>query len=504
MSSYSTTEGQSMVAQSDASSANRSAIPDLVKIGQIPTNSAISIDTDVLDPVVQSDTFCRFQLQNKGILHSHSKITLRIATDAADSDSFAPLGVGIHSLIDRCRLLVGTQTISEVDDFSHYIGYKSLFMSGEHQKEREQVTSGRGISHGIYYKNGSNSSNAGTSATSASFLGLDLGSERHRALSGDTAPDTGDEILLYPYQKTNASTFGGPEYQVALADLFPFLYTNQLPLYMMKEPVTIELTYSKALSTRLVGPDATRSFPLDLTGTKLIADYQYFPQEMMEQYAQANSTMSFSYVDYRMAKRTVTQTGASGAEVSTGTTIMNLGGAGRICSKVIAMLSLDGQTDDSILGNTHSMGPRRLYSGADAANYNGSLIANIKYNNEFLYPVDIDNSARSFYQVTQAEGMVPFVVREEYSNQGKSMTPSTLEGLVQNSQQKGLSNHLFYQAYHLNRGERVNSRGIEYYFEYNKLYNFSGGATDTYTLRTYIEMLKTATLNDGMMTVELA
>jgi len=40
-------------------------IPDLVRIGTIPTNTAISIDTDILDPVVNTDEFCRFQFQNK-------------------------------------------------------------------------------------------------------------------------------------------------------------------------------------------------------------------------------------------------------------------------------------------------------------------------------------------------------------------------------------------------------------------------------------------------------
>ena len=44
-----------------------SNVPDLVRIGTLPSNTAVSIETDVLDPVVHSDTFCRFQLQNKGI-----------------------------------------------------------------------------------------------------------------------------------------------------------------------------------------------------------------------------------------------------------------------------------------------------------------------------------------------------------------------------------------------------------------------------------------------------
>lgn len=506
--SYSTSQDQNTM--SDELSSNTpammnqaSSVPDLVKIGAIPTNTAIEVDSDILDPVVRSDTFCRFQLQNKGILHSHSKISVRLANSAADGDAFFPLNVGVHSLIDRCRLLIGTQTISEIDDYNHYMGYKSLFMSGEHQKERESVTSGRCINHGVYYNDGDNASNGGISDTSASFIGLDIGTEVDRNVSG--APSSSGNLELKPYMKTN-SNLGGPEYQIAIADLFPFLYTNQLPLYMIKEPVTIELTFSAALDNRVSG-NAGTSYSIDTTSLQMVADYQYFPQEIMEQYAAANSDMTFTYVDYRMAKRTVSSSGAAGAEEATGTTIMNVGGAGRICSKVIGMLSRDSESGGGITNNYHSYGPRRNYDtapSASAATFNGSFIANIKYNNEFLYPVDLDNSARYFYQVTQAEGMVPFVTRDEYSFQGDSMTPFTFEGIAQNATPHGLPNHFFYNAYHLNRNERVNSRGIEYYFNYDALATLGGGTSDSYTLRVYTEVLKTASISNGMVSTSLA
>ena len=118
--------------------------------------------------------------------------------------------------------------------------------------------------------------------------------------------------------------------------------------------------------------------------------------------------------------------------------------------------------------------------------------------------MDLDNSARYFYQVTQAEGMVPFVTRDEYSFQGDSMTPFTFEGIAQNATPHGLPNHFFYNAYHLNRNERVNSRGIEYYFNYDALATLGGGTSDSYTLRVYTEVLKTASISNGMVSTSLA
>jgi len=481
-----------------SSSAMQTQIPDLVRIGTIPSNTAIDIETDILDPVINTDTFCRFQFQNKGILHSHSKITLRFAPTA--KRAFAPANVGIHSVIERCRLLVGTKTISEIDDFNHYMAYKSAFMSNEHQKQREQVTSGRMIAHKVMYNDGDNASLSGQSQTSASSVGLDTGMNVSATASG-TVPSANGDLLVRPYQSTNAS-FGGPEYQIALADLFPFLYSNQLPLYMMKEPVTVELTFAPASKRRLTvfGAPSADAFSFDLTATKLIADYQYFPQEIMEQYASANRDMTFSYVDYRLAKRTVSVSGTTGNEDPIPQQIMNIGAAGRVCSKVVALLSNDYSDPEVLLTNLyHSAGSTSDYLSGSATNTNGVNTTNIKYNNQFLYPVDIDNPCRHFYQITQAEGMVPFVTRDEYSDAGDLITTSKFEGGAQNSAVDGLPNKFFLQAYHLNRSERINSRGIEYYFSYSQLKNLSLGATDSYTMRTYVELLKMATLRDGVM-----
>jgi hypothetical protein len=235
--SYATSSDQSQMMAQSPSPANVGAVPDLVKIGQIPTNTAIDIETDILDPVVHTDTFCRFQLQNKGILHSNSKI---------------------------------------------------------------------------------------------------------------------------------------------------------------------------------------------------IADYQYFPQEMMEQYAQQNANLSFTYSDYRLAKRTVDISASNASSVtakSTGQLIVNVGGAGRLVTKVFTTLSDDNVKKASMLNNYHSMGLFRDYDNAtQASRYNGVLTSNVKYNDHFLYPIDVNNSAQQFHYLVQGEGMVPFINREEYNFEGQGLSSGTFEG----------------------------------------------------------------------------
>ena len=502
--SYATSSDQSaMTSQQSNAPVSTSTIPDLVKIGQIPSNTAIDIETDILDPVVHSDTFCRFQLQNKGILHSNSKIVLRL--DTSSTTGFVPLGVGIHSLIERCALRVGTKTISEIDDFNHYIGYKSMFLSNEHQKQREAFVSGRRVAHKPYLFNGSNASYAGANGCmtqAAPFIGLDNGQALDR-----TATVNG-ELEAQKFVETNASF--GCEFAVSIQDLFPFLYTNQLPLFMMKEPVTIELFFSSAAKERLClnaaqAGSTGHPFTIATAATELIADYQYFPQEMMEEYARQNADMTFTYMDYRLAKRSIKiDAGAGNANATdTGTQIINVGGAGRLVTKVMTMLSDDTVTDLSMLNNYHSRACIQGYNLTPAIN--GCLTSNVKYNDHFLYPVDVDNSAQQFYNVVQAEGMVPFVTREEYGNQGTGMTGVDYEGVPQDDDTSGLVGKFFYQAHKLNRNERVNQRGIELYQRYDGLLNLKGDASaSTCTLRSYLELVRVATLKDGVMETFLA
>ena len=54
-------------------------VPEIVRIGSIPTNMTMDVDSDILEPVVKSQSFCRFVLENKGLLHSNSKIVFSIS-----------------------------------------------------------------------------------------------------------------------------------------------------------------------------------------------------------------------------------------------------------------------------------------------------------------------------------------------------------------------------------------------------------------------------------------
>ena len=465
-------------------------VPNLLRVSPMDTTTATDVETSILDPVVTSDSFCRFVFLNKGILHSHSKVTLAITSPDAVK-RFYPTNVGVASLISRASLKVGTKTLQEIDGYNFLTAYKSLFISNEHQKEREQVQTGRSVAHEFRYSDATDTDGGVDNDTRAFTYGLSNGKEYDSTYGGDTSdlsvPDWAD-------------VQNNPVYQIALSDLFPMLKQTQLPLYMMQEQVSVELSFEPQNVNRVCSAGATGTYAIDQTELKLIADYIYYPQDMMTAYANANRSITMNHFDYRHSKVSVSATTANDT-----TQIRNLGGAGRIVTKVISGLQSDSASDASILNIYNSISPEQKYQFGQApaaGKQNGSLTVNLKYNDRFLYPIDVTNPARQFHNTAQAEGMVPFVTREEFAAEGTALTNDEFMGYVQNkgddADEKGILGRFNWMSYRLNRNERINSRGIEYFTKYEGL-----GDAGSYTQRTWLELAKVTMLVDGYVTTQL-
>tara|TARA_R110000822_G_scaffold174702_1_gene314311 strand:+ start:312 stop:1940 length:1629 start_codon:yes stop_codon:yes gene_type:complete len=528
------------------STATSSNIPDLVKIGSVPTNTAIDVETSILEPVSFSQSQCHFVLANKGILHSNSRITFSTSGDygpmAADGDyAMFPAGVGVHSLIQRCRLAVGGKTVSEIEDFAHWMAYESSFVPNETNLEREQVLNSRLINlspdlterspaAAEKYISAATLANNKESVKEAVTISLDNGRDfnyANRILTGGICPPDKDTILVaqrnpYDFQQDKNK----PIFSILLADLFPFLKMNQLPLFMMKEQVSVTLTFTPVAtpkgtqlnpvainSKRLVVESevdaalVTSDVSIDRDNVKMIADYIYYPQELMSQYAEANRNMGFTYVDYQFVKRTVVQDGAAVPPIDefAAQLIQNLGGAGRIVNKVVIQTQTSGASPSlavgqqalNLLGDYESSGP------AVSATTAGTVTTNLRYNDLFLFPIDVTNSARHFHNLQAAEGKMPFVSRDLYSGQGQLTTKGLAVGGVDGpffagyGGNESIRSKFFHTAYRLNRNERVNSRGIE-------LYDRRTTMEKTSTLRCWLQVVRTAQLQDGILTVEYA
>ena len=463
------------------------AIPDLLKVGAIPSSYGQTLTTDVIDPVTFSQNRVRFTLSRvAGFLHSNSKITLAV-TPLTSTTAFYPLNIGVSNLIQSAALRIGNKTVCEIDDYTHFHQYQSLFISNEDNKERELFLSQRCINHGCVYDDRA-AGVADNTVNSAKKIGIDIG-------RNPTVPAAGGAgaFKLFPhmfYDAASATRISeAPVYSVYLSDLFPFLRVNQLPMFMLNEEVHIDITFTPttsslsggALSRRMCVGSADNAndaveYLVDQNEVKLIYDSITYDGAIMEQYRQQNPKLTFSYVDYRLAKRT-------GDETAFTNLTFPIGGNGRLVNKVMfALTPADSADPKSLLNNVVA---RDVPVGNDVS-------VNLLYNDLFEFNVDRSNTALLFHTTQHAEGKVPMVSRDEYQTTGVSaLTAETLEGRDQSSA-VGLGGLMRWTAIKPNKGQRVNNKGMDL------TYKAPGLGADDYTLRVYLELVKIATIQDGV------
>jgi hypothetical protein len=461
-------------------------IPDLIKIGAIPSEYGQTLSTDIIDPVTFNQNRMRFTMSRvSGFLHSKSKITLAV-TPHTNSSAYYPVNIGVSQLIQSAELRVGNKTICQVDDYATFHAYQSLFITNENNKEREQYLSQRLMSHKPLYDN---NRQADDTKNAAAKITLDTGLNPVVNTTTDDAT-----FKLQPFQLHNAASAQtvseAPVYSVYLSDLFPFLKTNQLPAFMINEEIHIDITFQDEVSSlsgsvqsrRLccaAGEDVTVHYLINKEECKLIYDSISYDGEIMRKYAEQNKRLVFQYVDYRLAKRT-------GPQSEFEDLTFQLGGNGRLVSKIMFALQRNGNYIAESLMNGDGV--------AHAVTTANELSINLRYNDRFEFSVDRKNKALLFTTTQQSEGQVPMVSRDEYANNGvTALTTHTLEGHAQNAGPSGIGANFCWTALRLNKGERVNNKGLELTYKAPNL------GADSYTLRCYLELLKVATIEDGVM-----
>tara|TARA_R100000654_G_scaffold17063_2_gene35788 strand:+ start:1417 stop:2853 length:1437 start_codon:yes stop_codon:yes gene_type:complete len=467
-------------------------IPDLIKIGAIPSEYGQKLHTDVIDPVTFSQRKVRFTLSRvAGFLHSNSKVTLSVTPLAGALAAFYPLNVGVSQLIQTAQLTIGNQVVCSIDDYNQFHAYQSMFISNEDNKEREQFLSQRCIAHMPVYDDRT-AGVADKPPNSAKKIGLDVG--RNPVVAAGGGAGTFELLPFMRNNGNNAQTISdAPVYSVYLSDLFPFLKFNQLPMFMLDQEVHIDLTFVDPTSSlsgavksqRLCVNDADNdalSFQVNESECKLIYDSITYDGDIMERYAQQNPKLTFQYADYRLTKRTGVKDAGAGIDDITNI-VLPVGANGRLCSKVIFGL----QSNANFIAKS-------LLNGTTAFGDVG-LEYNLKYNDRFEFSVDRTNSALQFATTHAAEGRVPMLTHDEIVKRSvvSSITDETMEGLAQGSNVTGIEELFRWNSVRPNRAERINNKGIDLHYKLP-----GGGLVDgTYTLRVYVELLKVATIEGG-------
>jgi hypothetical protein len=461
-------------------------IPEFMKLDQIPVDYVQQLETDLLEPVVQLEGSatregqCRFELQNKGFLHSHSKLFVSLipSVNGNASAAYLPQNIGIGSLIQSATLKVGNQVLNEISDWQYLHMIKSAQIDNEYQRNREQYVTGRCINHRFIFRDAAAGAN---NSVLAEKYGLDNGREYD-----------GNNLKQLPFAVMSSDAVSeSPTYSIDLSDLFPFLKTHQLPLYMIDAPITIEITWARTVQDRVCLPDvagvsATAEYKIDGSELKFAADYIFYgATDEMARYAAANPVMEFNFPDYRLAKNSVNNNALDAGIVR------NIGMANRLVSRVLTVFSplkSFGPAEANILNNYQACSPNK-----NASNVPGAVSYNVRYNDRFEFSSDLTNLSRIHSMYVQAE-TVPFVTRQEFSDENLGLTALTFEGRQQNSFTHGLRGKFFCLATRLTNG-RVGQRGIELHVKSNTTIGTN------YTMRSYCEYMRTARLSNGMFEI---
>jgi hypothetical protein len=468
--------------------------PSLLNIKSMPVSTALQFTTDVLDPVVNSERFTRFELQPKGFLHPNTQLTIQVQAatkadgtkDNAISDIAFPFAnVGLYSMIKRAVLKTadGT-TICETDSLNDLMACKSQFVSNAANKEREQYKTGRQISYSQVFSDGKGQEAGG--------YGLD--NHLDYDIRTATSSPSGAKPVGFKRQglsvenhliNSHESTFS-----LSLHDLFPYLKSgNQLPLFMMPR-VQVEIYWADEFGNgRLCSQTAVdRTLPetsFKIKSTTIFADYLFYGGEFMEEYKQKNAELQFSYIDYRLSKNSISETETG----SVAQVVRNVGGNGMQVLKTFTQFGPQHNADDVklLLGKYTALGGAAIGAKGERQ----KLTTNMFFNNEFLFPQSVDNPAVHFHHLISAEGAPAYISREAYSGEGNCIVAQAAHHYMSLEQRTNLQAKNFWQGHRLNNGERVDSKGIDLHTK--------GDLVVKTEQRVWLEILRYATLVNGQM-----
>lgn len=367
------------------------SLPDVLNVQPLPSIQTMNIETNQLDPIVINQGFCRFVLERKGILDVGSTFTFSVhPTDVAGDDKcFLPVKTGIHSLIKRAVLKVGTKVLATSDDYAFYQTIKRAFKTNEEKSQKDLVKVGStdvmepdNQGDGKYQMKSLVYSNATTGAI--------------------------DPSLRLRISETNC-----PVFSIKLSELFPMMKNVQLPLYLIGENVSVEITFNQQPS----GTDGVLALfndgYTDGTGIKVgtdnvkfLADYLTYENERMDATAKlvmSENGLVMPYEDLILTSSNIPKLGTAPT------------GANVVPQSVVRDLGLSGRNVRSIVLHDHIQGHNPLAGVYGANPYNVPDAYNWRINDRLVYSRDIVNEARKQNQLSQVFSTNLNCLNVEYS-----------------------------------------------------------------------------------------
>jgi len=369
---------------------SNSQLPQALLTTPMSSVSTMNIETNVLDPIVINQNFCRFVLERKGILDTGSVVSVALKTENATG--FLPLKTGIHSVVKRAVLRIGAKVVAVSDEYPHYQTIRRQFKTSEEKAQKDMIKVGAvdvlcpsNQQDGKYQVRDVNYDAAGTTAT-----------------------------IPVEIKLTQADL--GPIFSIRISELFPMMRSVQLPLFLINEPCSIELTFNTQSAAADVGSlcclptgAAGNGCSINLESVKFLADYLTYDDDRMDETAKlvmSDQGMIIPYEDVvtTLADYQQVTPDPAGDAIVEQNQIRDLGLSGmNVRSILISQSSQETDASDELLGKYKS----------EAYNIPDSL--QVRINDRQHFPLPVVSESQKQYQLSQVFSTDIAVLNAEYS-----------------------------------------------------------------------------------------
>jgi len=373
---------------------SKSQLPDVLNVKPLNAIETMNIETSQLDPIVINQSICRFVLERKGILDVGSVITMSVhPTDAnGDKKCFLPIKTGCHALVKKALLRVGTKVLATSDMYGTHQTIRRAFKTNEEKSQKDFVKNG---THDCFEPD-----NAGT------------GFYQMKDVIYDAAQTA---ATIDPSVQITVSETECPVFSIRLSELFPMMRNVQLPLYLMNEPVSIELTWNtqangaanvgKMLSFQEGYANGTGA-KIGLDNVKFLSDYLTYEDGRMAATAKVVNSDEGLVMPYEDMIVTNTNVPAI-APAPTGTQVTT--------QHITRDLGLSGRNVRQILLHDRPAAANALLGQYNSASFNVSDSYNWRVNDETVYSREVRLQARKANQLSHCFGTPINCLLAEYS-----------------------------------------------------------------------------------------
>lgn len=185
----------------------------------------------------------RFLLPKQGILDKHSYISFQVKSPPNNSDHYRlPIGAGAYSVLDTATLYCGGYQVQQTRGLAHLLTMKQYYRTPHDRDRKQSIRNGCFLAQQVDTR-----INAGVNGV----WSVDTTQDWAFSLSADLKGiSPGYAITEHTEDMGEGPAINvSPEWRIYLADLFPILYNENLPLGLLDDEMSIVID---------LGPDNCR------------------------------------------------------------------------------------------------------------------------------------------------------------------------------------------------------------------------------------------------------